>query len=89
MSDRDIRIIVAQRGWVVVGEYVRDGDILHLAHASTIRRWGTTRGLGEIAEGGPNKGKTVLDPCGSVELHILGAVLVMRCDAKNWREVIK
>lgn len=46
------RIIVADRGWVFVGdcEDNQDGSVT-IRHARNIRRWGTTTGLGQLANG--------------------------------------
>ncbi len=56
-----IRIVVLQRGWVVIGRYNlnRDTNEVALTNAATIRIWGTTKGLMEIALG--PTAKTVLD----------------------------
>jgi len=48
----DIKIVVLQRGWIVVGRFERKDTQCKLHNASVIRSWGTTWGLGEIAEGG-------------------------------------
>lgn len=79
----DIKIAVLQRGNVLVGRFARDGDMCELTDASVIRRWGTTKGLGEIAAGGPTP-DTVLDPCGRVMFHILTAVMMIDCVADGW-----
>lgn len=79
---RDIRIVVLQRGWVVVGEYSREGMECRVARASVIRRWGTTKGLGELRRG-PLPG-TELDPAGEMEHHRLTEVMTIRCDAAGW-----
>jgi hypothetical protein len=79
----DIRIVVLHRGHVVVGRYERTGEDVVVRHASVIRVWGTTRGLGEIAAGGPTA-KTVLDSCGTVRVHALAVVLTIDCDGEKW-----
>lgn len=77
-------ILVLQRGWVVVGDLTEETDAkVRLENASVIRRWGTSKGLGELALGGPTS-KTVLDPCGVVEAHPLALVLRMPCDESKW-----
>lgn len=73
----NVRILVLQRGWVVVGSYSEQGDECVLTDASVIRRWGTTRGLGELRDG-PLK-DTVLDPCGTVRVHRLAVVMQIEC----------
>ncbi len=83
MDKRDIRIVILQRGWVMVGVYGRDGEDCWLDNASVIRRWGTSRGLGELAAGGPLE-NTKLDPAGRVEFHALTAIATIRCEANKW-----
>lgn len=60
------RIIVADRGWVFVGncEDHEDGSVT-IRNARNIRNWGTTRGLGELANG-PLPNKTKFDDYGVV-----------------------
>ena len=82
-ADSPIRIVIAQRGWVFIGRYTEDGDTVTLDDASSIRRWGTTGGLGQLALSGkqPN---TVLDKIGHVEMHRLGVVASIACDESKW-----
>lgn len=80
----DIKIVVLQRGWIVVGRYERNETQCKLHNASVIRSWGTTWGLGEIAEGGPTT-TTKLDKCkGIVEFDYMTVVLTIDCDARKW-----
>ncbi len=46
------RIIVADRGWIFVGDCIDlvDGRV-EIRNAKNIRRWGTTKGLGQLANG--------------------------------------
>lgn len=78
-----IKIVILQRGWCMVGRYAEYDDRIILTGTQVIRRWGTTRGLGEIAAGGPT-GETVLDPAGRVEIHKLTTVAVLDCDPAVW-----
>lgn len=91
------KIVVLQRGWpsiatgcfltscspVVVGLVEEDGDKIVVHDASVVRRWGTTRGLGELAAKGPLP-ETVLDPAGRVEAHKLAVVLMIDCVEEAW-----
>ena len=83
----EIRIIVLQRGWVMVGTYERDGFYGQLTNAAVIRRWGTTgdgRGLGWLAENGPTD-ETHLEPFKTpVEFHELTTVAQFVCDPEKW-----
>lgn len=79
----DKKIVVLQRGWVVIGDrtILPDGDY-QLTNASTIRVWGTTKGLGELRDGPTSK--TVLDPAGVITYAPLTAVLTISVDAIKW-----
>lgn len=82
-GSNDIRIAVLQRGWVVVGRFSQDGDMCKLSNANVIRVWGTTKGLGEIAIGGPTT-KTILDKSPDIEFHILTSVMLINCVRSAW-----
>lgn len=77
------KIVVLQRGWVAVGEYYRDGYECRLENASVIRRWGTTKGLGELAINGPLE-DTKLDKSGTIEFHLGAEVCRLNCKTTNW-----
>lgn len=70
------KIVVLQRGWVVVGDVKTGPETVTVSDASVIRRWGTTKGLGQLAATGPTK-DTVLDPAGTVTAHPLGVVMML------------
>jgi hypothetical protein len=80
----EIRIVILQRGWVVVGRVNLDGAEYKITDASVIRNWGTKTGLGEIAKNGPTS-STVLDPAGTVRVHALGVVAQLTCEASRWK----
>ena len=77
------QIVIAQRGWVFVGDVEKSGDDVTINNAQCIRRWGTTKGLGEIAKNGPTS-STVLDDMGTVRLHALAVVASLDCEASKW-----
>ncbi len=61
------RIIVADRGWVFVGDCVdNENGSVTIYNAQNIRQWGTSKGLGELATG--KTSKTVLDDYGTVSV---------------------
>lgn len=62
-------IIVLQSGWVFVGtkEHETEQTITY-SDAATIRVWGTTKGLGELAINGATA-TTVLDKCGHLVVN--------------------
>ena len=78
-----MKIVVLQRGWVLVGTFSEVSETEHqLLDASVIRRWGTTKGLGELIHG-PTK-NTVLDPCGRASFHPLAVVFKIDVEAAGW-----
>lgn len=80
----DYKIVVLQRGWVMVGKLERDGSECKLHKASVVRNWGTTKGLGELALEGPKK-DTKLDPCnGVVEFDYLTVVASISVNEAVW-----
>ena len=82
-SNKEVaKIAVLQRGWVYVGKFSQSGEMCKLENASCIRRWGTSKGLGELVKG-PTQ-NTVLDKAGTVEFHILTAVNLIEVDGEAW-----
>lgn len=83
-----LKIVVLQRGWVMVGRLERDGSECKLHNAAVIRTWGTSKGLGELAMNGPLSG-TKLDKCGGqVEFDYLTVVAAISCDESKWPNVL-
>ena len=78
------QILVLQRGWVVVGDVEKTETEVKINNCSVIRVWGTSKGLGELAEKGP-RGNTKLDPCPPVVVHPLSVVLYMNVNEDVWK----
>ena len=76
-------IVVADRGFVYVGKMTWDGEFALVEDARNIRYWGTTKGLGELALGGPNP-KTILDPVGAVRIPCRAVINIIDTDEKKW-----
>ena len=78
-------IVVADRGGVFVGfaTVAPNGDV-SLDDAATVRIWGTSRGLGQLALEGmqPN---TKLDPCGSGTVPSSAVVARLLGAEGKWR----
>ncbi len=82
-----IRIVVMNKGFVSVGVYSKDGDEVILDNAAVIRRWGTERGLGQIAEGGPTD-RTVLDKTPRERIPAAAVLKTIECNADNWKKAL-
>ena len=79
----DIRIVILQRGWIVVGRYTQDGSNCKLTNASVIRIWGTTKGLPELVHGPTSS--TKLDKCeGIVEFDWLTVIHTITVNKEKW-----
>lgn len=84
----EIKIVILQRGWVMVGRFEKNGSECKLHGASVIRNWGTTKGLGEIAASGPT-GSTKIDATnGLVEFDALTVVASISCNAAAWAKYV-
>lgn len=84
-NNGELRIVVLDRGWVVIGLLYRNGDECRLERAKIIRRWGTTRGLGQLATGGPTR-ETVLDDAGTIRFTNPVGLPQLDVDASKWAE---
>lgn len=78
-----LQIAVLERGFVYVGECESSEKSLTIKNARNIRRWGTERGLGELALEGP-KANTRLDRTGDIFVPIGSVVHVIDCNAAAW-----
>lgn len=79
-----MRICMLARGNVLIGRLEKDGDERRLHNASVIRRWGTTAGLGQLAQNGPTS-DTILDPCnGVVEWHVSAQIMTISVNESAW-----
>ena len=83
-----IKICILQRGWIMVGHYSEEGDNCKLENSATIRTWGTTKGLGELALEGKTS-KTILDfNYGVVRFHKLTIVCTIDCNEETWSKIL-
>ena len=83
-----IKICVLQRGFVLIGHYKEEGTQCTLTNSSIIRRYGTTKGLGELAADGKLK-DTILDKCnGVVQFDKLTLVFSIDVNQSKWVGVL-
>ena len=81
-----VRIAVLNRGWIVIGRVSQKKNKTFISNASIIRKWGTTKGLGELAEFGVLN-NTILDKCNDIEVETINVVLLMNCNKDSWKNV--
>lgn len=71
------QIVVVDRGFVYVGNVTIEGDCCRITNARNIRKWGTTKGLGELVNG-PAK-DTVLDNYGEIIVPMRAVIHFVKC----------
>jgi hypothetical protein len=77
-------VVVLDRGFVYVGRTEVTGDWCVIHEARNIRYWGTTRGLGELVNGGPT-GSTKLDEVGTVHIPLRAVISIIDTEEKKWK----
>ena len=71
------KIVIVDKGFVYVGRVTESEDGIIIHDAQNIRRWGTTKGLGELRSG--PTASTIYDPYGTVRVPIGSVVSVIDC----------
>jgi hypothetical protein len=79
----DIKIIVADRGFVYIGFAEELDDYIRLTNASNLRVWGTTKGLGELVNGPLSK--TKLDKVGSIRIPNRAVISIIDVEQSKWK----
>ena len=80
----NIQIIVADKGFVFIGVILDmpDGSVV-ISNAKNLRRWGTTKGLGELCTGPTDK--TVFDHWGIVQTM---PIIRLAVNSTQWEEIL-
>ena len=84
-TNKGWNIVVLDRGWVCVGMVSSAANKVMIKDAHHIRRWGTSKGLGELIDG-PTE-ETILDYCGYVETHELSVNHMIKVKDSKWDEL--
>ena len=77
-------IVVADRGFVYVGDVEISGDWCVVTQCKNIRYWGTKEGIGELALKGPQK-ETKLDVVGTVRIPMRAVISVIDTASDLWK----
>lgn len=81
-----IEIVILDRGWVVVGKVDISGEEVTISSGYVVRYWGTVKGLGEIAEGGPTS-KTILDKTPTVRTVLRAVIARLEANQEKWGQL--
>lgn len=84
----EIEIVVLDRGWVVVGQVSIKGEEVVIKKGHVIRRWGTTNGLGQIAQEGPTA-DTKLEAAPLIKTTLGAVVCRFGCDQDKWDKLCR
>jgi hypothetical protein len=76
-------IVVADRGFVYVGDVEVSADWCVITKAKNVRKWGTSKGLGELALNGP-LADTILDDVGTVRVPMRAVISLIDTEASKW-----
>ena len=78
-----LMIVILERGNVVMG-FVHEGtEKTVIKNAGVIRRWGTSKGLGQLALEGEQE-NTIIDMCGEFYFPAGSEIGAITCDAEKW-----
>jgi hypothetical protein len=78
-----LSLVVADRGFVWVGETITTPDWVEIKNARCVRRWGTSEGLNELAKKGPLT-KTQLDAPADLKVSRKALIAIIPCEAEKW-----
>lgn len=81
-TEGDIKIVIVDRGFVYVGRVEMTGDMLIVRSAQNIRKWGTSRGLGELVSG--PLVNTILDPVGTARIPLHAMISLIDVEQSAW-----
>lgn len=84
-ENHGLQIVVCDRGFVYVGKVTTDDKWCVITDAKNIRSWGTSKGLGELANSGPLSG-TKLDEVGTVKAPMKAVIHLIACETKKWKQ---
>ena len=76
-------IAILDRGWVFIGRATEDEYSLLLDGADCVRRWGTSKGIGQLALEG-KQSETVLEPAGSLSVPKSAVVALIDARESVW-----
>lgn len=79
------QIAVLDRGFVYVGCVEWKDNFLTITDARCIRRWGTTKGLGELVNGALPE--TILDTVGTIHVPLSSLIHLIDVVESAWKSI--
>lgn len=78
-----LNILCLHGRWNLVALVIDAGEEIHISHPSVIREWGTSDGLGQLADDGPQEG-TKFDPEPDQVVDRIQIIRVIPCNREVW-----
>lgn len=78
-----LALVVADKGFVWVGQTVTTPEFVEIKGARCVRRWGTSKGLNQLATEGPLSG-TQLDAPADLKVSRKALIAIIPCEAEKW-----
>lgn len=82
-EDHGLVLVVADRGFVWVGQTTTTENWVEIKDARCVRRWGTSEGLNELAKKGPLP-TTKLDAPADLKVSRKALIALIPCEAEKW-----
>lgn len=83
-KDHGMCILAADRGWVFVGKVCEEGDNFVMTDSRTVIRWGTTKGLEELADKGPLTNTRLAESAACRMIPRAAVKFVVACNESAW-----
>ena len=87
--DGEIRIVILHRGWIVVGRVFQSGCEVKIKNGAVIRIWGTSAGLGELAEKGPLVNTKLDKQSNTMIVHEAAVIAQLEVSQSKWSDICK
>lgn len=81
-----LQIVAIDNGFVFVGEVVVSGSWVEMYSASSVRRYGTTKGLPQLASEGPQRETQLDEVSGLLKFPLARLVFIMECNRESWQK---
>lgn len=78
-----LAVVVLDRGWVFVGRIENIDGSVKIHQAACVRRWGTDKGIGQLALEGPRP-NTVIDEAGTVTVPNHAVIATIEAEVSKW-----
>lgn len=82
-NSTNLKIVVVDRSWNFIGNIELTENSIIITNAKVIRKWGTTKGLGQLAISGPTT-NTILDDVGTVTIPLSALIFTIDVDSSKW-----